>query len=67
MKLYLFPAASGAVGSIVCQIAKIKGCRVIGSAGSEEKVKWLVDQAGIDHAFNYKQVGDCPRTFKGLS
>ena len=51
-------AASGAVGSIVCQIAKIKGCRVIGSAGSEEKVKWLVDQAGIDYAFNYKQVGD---------
>ena len=51
-------AASGAVGSIVCQIAKTKGCRVIGSAGSEEKVKWLVDQAGIDYAFNYKQVDD---------
>jgi NADPH-dependent curcumin reductase CurA len=51
-------AASGAVGSIVCQIAKTKGCRVIGSVGSEEKVKWLVDQAGIDYAFNYKQVDD---------
>ena len=51
-------AASGAVGSIVCQIAKIKGCRVIGSAGSEEKVKWLYDEAGIDYAFNYKQVDD---------
>ena len=51
-------AASGAVGSIVCQIAKTKGCRVIGSAGSEEKVRWLVDQAGIDYAFNYKQVDD---------
>src|SRR5688500_8904884 len=49
-------AASGAVGSIVCQIAKIKNCHVIGSAGSEEKVKWLVDQAGIDYAFNYKKV-----------
>jgi NADPH-dependent curcumin reductase CurA len=49
-------AASGAVGSVVCQIAKTKGCHVIGSAGSEEKVKWLVDQAGIDYAFNYKQV-----------
>ena len=49
-------AASGAVGSIVCQIAKIKGCHVIGSAGSEEKVKWLIDQAGIDYAFNYKQI-----------
>ncbi len=51
-------AASGAVGSIVCQIAKINGCRVIGSAGSEEKVKWLNDEAGIDYAFNYKQVND---------
>ena len=51
-------AASGAVGSIACQIAKIKNCHVIGSAGSEEKVKWLVDQAGIDYAFNYKKVDD---------
>ena len=51
-------AASGAVGSIVCQIAKINGCRVIGSAGSEEKVKWLIEEAGIDYAFNYKQVND---------
>ena len=51
-------AASGAVQYIVCQIAKIKNCHVIGSAGSEEKVKWLVDQAGIDYAFNYKKVDD---------
>lgn len=39
-------AAAGAVGSMACQIAKIKGCSVIGSAGSHEKVKWLLDQAG---------------------
>jgi NADPH-dependent curcumin reductase CurA len=51
-------AASGAVGSIVCQIAKIKGCRVVGSAGSQEKVKWLLDQARIDYAFNYKELGE---------
>jgi NADPH-dependent curcumin reductase CurA len=51
-------AASGAVGSIVCQIAKIKGCRVVGSAGSQEKVKWLLDQAGIDYAFNYKELAE---------
>jgi NADPH-dependent curcumin reductase CurA len=51
-------AASGAVGSIVCQIAKIHNCHVIGSAGSEEKVKWLIDEAGIDYAFNYKQVNN---------
>jgi NADPH-dependent curcumin reductase CurA len=49
-------AASGAVGSVVCQIAKIKGCRVVGSAGSDEKVAWLRQEAGIDAAFNYKQV-----------
>jgi len=51
-------AASGAVGSIVCQIAKINGCRVVGSAGSREKVAWLVSDAGIDDAFNYKETGD---------
>jgi NADPH-dependent curcumin reductase CurA len=51
-------AASGAVGSVVCQIAKIKGCRVVGSAGSQEKVKWLLDQARIDYAFNYKELGE---------
>ncbi len=46
--------AAGAVGSVACQIAKIKGCRVIGSAGSDEKVAWLLEEAGIDAAFNYK-------------
>lgn len=49
-------AASGAVGSLVCQIAKIKGCRVIGSAGSDAKVSWLLETAGVDAAFNYKKV-----------
>jgi NADPH-dependent curcumin reductase CurA len=49
-------AAAGAVGSAACQIAKIKGCRVVGSAGSDEKVAWLVDEAGVDAAFNYKDV-----------
>jgi NADPH-dependent curcumin reductase CurA len=51
-------AAAGAVGSIVCQIAKLKGCYVVGSAGSDEKVAWLVDEAGIDAAFNYKTTPD---------
>jgi NADPH-dependent curcumin reductase CurA len=49
-------AAAGAVGSVVCQIAKLKGCRVVGSAGSAVKVRWLRDVAGIDAAFNYKEV-----------
>jgi len=51
-------AASGAVGSIVCQIAKLKGCTVVGSAGSDEKVSWLLEAAGVDAAFNYKKTDD---------
>jgi NADPH-dependent curcumin reductase CurA len=51
-------AASGAVGSVVCQIAKIKGCRVVGSAGSDEKASWLLDTAKIDSVINYKKAQD---------
>ena len=46
--------AGGAVGSVVAQIAKIKGCYVVGSAGSDDKVKWLRDVAGLDAVINYK-------------
>ena len=42
------------MGSIVGQIAKLKGCRVVGSAGSDEKVSWLRDELGFDAAFDYK-------------
>ena len=45
--------AAGAVGSIVGQIAKLKNCKVIGSAGSDEKVTLLTEELGFDHAFNY--------------
>merc|ERR1719266_3134220 len=48
--------AAGAVGSLVGQIAKIKGCRVIGYAGDDDKVAWL-KSIGYDEAFNYKKVG----------
>jgi NADPH-dependent curcumin reductase CurA len=51
-------AASGAVGQIVCQLAKAHGCYVVGSAGSDEKCDWLVKEAGIDKAINYKTCGD---------
>jgi len=51
-------AASGAVGAVVCQLAKIQGCRVVASAGSDAKVAWLLEEAGVDAAFNYKKVGD---------
>jgi NADPH-dependent curcumin reductase CurA len=50
--------AAGAVGSVVGQIAKLNGCRVVGFAGSEEKVEWLTDNLGFDAAINYKQVDD---------
>ena len=45
--------AAGAVGSAVGQIAKLKGCTVVGSAGSAAKVRRLVDDFGFDHAFDY--------------
>jgi NADPH-dependent curcumin reductase CurA len=48
--------AAGAVGSAVGQIAKISGCRVVGSAGSQEKVDFLLNELGFDAAFNYKEV-----------
>jgi NADPH-dependent curcumin reductase CurA len=47
-------AAAGSVGSIVGQIAKIKGCRVIGIAGGAEKCAWLVDELGFHAAVDYK-------------
>ena len=47
-------AAAGAVGSIVCQIAKIKGCRVVGIAGGKEKTQYLMDTLGLDAVVDYK-------------
>jgi NADPH:quinone reductase len=46
--------AAGAVGTLVGQIAKIKGCRVVGVAGSDAKISWLRDELGFDAALNYK-------------
>lgn len=47
--------AAGAVGSIVGQIGKIMGCRVIGIAGSTEKCRWITEDLGFDGAINYKK------------
>jgi NADPH-dependent curcumin reductase CurA len=46
--------AAGAVGSTVCQLAKIKGCRVVGIAGSDDKNKYLREELGVDAVINYK-------------
>ena len=51
-------AAAGAVGSLVAQIARIKGNRVIASAGSPDKIDWLLKEAGVDAVINYKTEKD---------
>ncbi|PIK54201.1 putative prostaglandin reductase 1-like [Apostichopus japonicus] len=63
-------AAAGAVGTVVGQLAKLKGCKVIGSAGSDDKVKYLKTELGFDEAFNYKTIPDMPtfeQTLKRLA
>lgn len=47
--------AAGAVGSLVGQIAKLNGCRVIGFAGTDEKCDWLENELGFDKAINYRK------------
>jgi NADPH-dependent curcumin reductase CurA len=51
----LVSAAAGAVGSLVGQIAKIKGCRAVGLAGSEEKRRFVVENLGYDACINYRE------------
>lgn len=63
----LISSAAGSVGSIVCQIAKIKGCRVIASTGSDEKVNWLKNELGVDEAFNYNKIDNLVLHLKSLS
>ena len=46
--------AAGSVGSLVCQIGKIHGAKVIGIAGTDEKCRWLREEVKIDAALNYK-------------
>jgi NADPH-dependent curcumin reductase CurA len=57
-------AAAGAVGTVVCQLAKAHGCYVVGSAGSDEKCRWLEQVAGIDKAINYKTCGNLDAAVK---
>ncbi|KAE9450403.1 hypothetical protein C3L33_17697, partial [Rhododendron williamsianum] len=62
---YVFiSAASGAVGQLVGQFAKLKNCYVVGSAGSKEKVDLLKNKFGFDEAFNYKEEQDLDKALK---
>jgi len=50
----LVSAAAGTVGSLVCQLAKLSGCKVVGTAGNDEKCRWLAEDLGVHTAINYK-------------
>jgi leukotriene B4 12-hydroxydehydrogenase/15-oxo-prostaglandin 13-reductase len=58
--------AAGAVGSAVGQIAKIHECRVVGIAGTDDKIKHLIEDLGFDAAFNYKTAGKYATILKEL-
>ncbi|HUI80372.1 MAG TPA: NADP-dependent oxidoreductase [Bryobacteraceae bacterium] len=58
--------AAGAVGSVVGQIAKIKGCRTVGIAGGDDKVDWIKRECGFDAAFNYKTTADYSAALREL-
>ena len=58
-------AASGAVGSVVGQLAKAKGCRVVGIAGGREKCDYVVAELGFDACVDYKAAGD-PKALRAL-
>jgi NADPH:quinone reductase len=58
--------AGGAVGMLVGQLARIMGCRVVGVAGSDAKVAFLLDDLGFDGAFNSKTAPDCHRRLADL-
>lgn len=61
----LMSAAAGAVGSVGGQIAKIRGCRVVGLAGSDAKCDWITSELGFDAAINYKTCGPIAEAIAG--
>ncbi|PPR53546.1 MAG: putative NADP-dependent oxidoreductase YfmJ [Alphaproteobacteria bacterium MarineAlpha5_Bin6] len=63
----LVSSAAGSVGSTVCQIAKIMGCKVVASTGSDEKVNWLKNELGVDEAFNYNKIDNLVLHLKALA
>ncbi len=63
-EIVVVSGAAGAVGIIVCQIAKIKGCHVVGIAGSDDKNRYLREELGVDATINYKAAGDIRKPLK---
>ena len=59
-------AASGAVGSVVGQLAKAKGCRAIGFAGGPDKCRYVIDELGFDACIDYKAHGDPKSLYAAL-
>jgi len=59
-------AASGAVGSVVGQLAKAKGCRAVGTAGGPDKCRYVVDELGFDACIDYKAHPDPKSLYKAL-
>merc|ERR1712224_704667 len=66
MGTVLVSGAAGATGSVVCQVAKIQGCKVVGIAGGADKCRWLMDEAGCDAAIDYKSAGGDNAAFQKL-
>jgi leukotriene B4 12-hydroxydehydrogenase/15-oxo-prostaglandin 13-reductase len=62
----LVSGAAGAVGTIVGQIAKIKGCRTVGIAGGDDKIDYILKDCGYDAAFNYKTTSDYAAKYREL-
>nr|XP_060618489.1 prostaglandin reductase 1 [Anolis sagrei ordinatus]XP_060618490.1 prostaglandin reductase 1 [Anolis sagrei ordinatus] len=65
-EIIMINAAAGAVGTVVGQLAKLKGCKVVGCAGSDDKVAFL-KKLGFDEVFNYKTVGSLAEALKKAS
>jgi NADPH-dependent curcumin reductase CurA len=60
----LISTAAGAVGSAAVQIAKLKGCRVVGLAGTDEKCRWVKEELGADACLNYNKVRNMNQALK---
>ena len=63
-EIIVVSGAAGSVGSVAVQIAKLKGCKVVGIAGSQEKIEYLENELGIDKGINYKETNNMAQALK---